>query len=262
MDEPRYSFIKNSYNLFGNAYCNKRIRKQSIFNDCIEYPILKDFLLSKAESGKKALDIGCGPGIYTSLLSQYGCDVVALDISEIMIENAKKYCIENSSASKNDGEIEFITADFDDFCFFDERFDLILATFMISYFDNLPEVFSKIRNILSKDGFIFTSMLHPIRVFSSGRNDDGYILGDYFSEDYYESDFLSSDNKIMLKKYNFEDISTAANYAGLKIDRIIEPKANISSNGYKKEDLMFYSKNPSIAIFIMSLISVHDKKSF
>src|ERR1700709_332181 len=39
--------------------------------------------------GKKVLDIGCGPGVFTARHAQAGADVVGIDFSEQMISIAK-----------------------------------------------------------------------------------------------------------------------------------------------------------------------------
>lgn len=46
--------------------------------------------------GKKILDLGCGPGLYTTRFSRNGLDVTGMDYSRNSIEYAKKYANDNS----------------------------------------------------------------------------------------------------------------------------------------------------------------------
>jgi len=40
--------------------------------------------------GKRVLDAGCGPGVYSEWLLKHGANVVAVDVSPRMVEHAKK----------------------------------------------------------------------------------------------------------------------------------------------------------------------------
>ena len=52
---------------------------------------IQSFLFSCGlESKKKTLDLGCGTGVISDILLEAGCAVTALDLSEKMIEAAKK----------------------------------------------------------------------------------------------------------------------------------------------------------------------------
>jgi trans-aconitate methyltransferase len=45
--------------------------------------------LLRPEAGERILDVGCGDGVLTETLAGYGCEVVAIDASEEMVEAAK-----------------------------------------------------------------------------------------------------------------------------------------------------------------------------
>ena len=47
-------------------------------------------LLLKEATGKKVLDIGCGPGFFTVILGKKGYNVTAVDYSEDMLKEAEK----------------------------------------------------------------------------------------------------------------------------------------------------------------------------
>ncbi len=102
-------------------------------------------LLEKVGIGKddRILDLGCGTGVLTPfLLSSTNEEIIGLDVSAGMIEEAKK---------KYAGEkrVRFINADF--YSFEDEAFDLIVCFDAYPHFLD-PEGFAKKASSLVKDG--------------------------------------------------------------------------------------------------------------
>ncbi|MDD2272621.1 MAG: class I SAM-dependent methyltransferase [Desulfuromonadaceae bacterium] len=248
--QSELDLIAESYNLYGSKYSRERISSGLLFNDFIEAPIIKKLLeFPMRISNLKVLDIGCGPGIYTKHLLNAGAKVVAIDSSDVMLEAAKEHCM--SLPSELFSKCDFIKSTFEAHELNDSKFEIVMATFMLSYFTDLTQAFTKMRKHLGNDGIIITSMLHPIRLFAKNKNSHGYTVGDYFQSGNYVSDFLDSAITIPLRRYNFEQLHTAANQADLKIIQIIEPKADLTCDYPDREKLEFYSVNPSILIMLM-----------
>ena len=73
-------------------------------------------------SGKRVLDLGCGPGLYSNKLASLGAKVTAVDFSENSVEHAR------SIARRNGLDVEFLRANYLDLEV-PETFDLVLLIY-------------------------------------------------------------------------------------------------------------------------------------
>ncbi|MDI6886636.1 MAG: class I SAM-dependent methyltransferase [archaeon] len=97
---------------------------------------------------KRILEVGCGTGSYTKILLARGYEVTALDISQNMLEIAKRKC----SCKLIKGDIRDITIN--------EKFDACIAMFAVmGYITENPDIIKALTNIhrhLKQNGiFIF-----------------------------------------------------------------------------------------------------------
>jgi len=97
--------------------------------------------LNPTESDK-ILEIGCGPGTWTSLIASRCSRLVAIDISEKMIEKAKEHTHNNMTFIKSD----FMNHDFK------EKFDKIFSVRASEYIPNKKEFFRKACSLLNPGG--------------------------------------------------------------------------------------------------------------
>ena len=70
-----------------------------------------------------AIDLGCGPGFFTSLLVREGCDVAAVDASSHMLTQARHNVLREASHAN----ASFVQADLLSLPFDDGRFDLAVS---------------------------------------------------------------------------------------------------------------------------------------
>ena len=82
-------------------------------------------ILERHISGRRALDFGCGTGRSSRLLTACGFDVVGVDVSEAMVERARRADPHGRYLVVRDGDLDDL----------DCHFDLVLAAFP---FDNIP----------------------------------------------------------------------------------------------------------------------------
>ena len=235
--------ISEYYNKYANQYYNARvISGGSLFNDYIEMPAVLDMIPDNL-TNIEVLDIGCGLGLYSKVLCERGAKVTAIDISEEMLGYAQESCFGL--------DVEFVNTSFIDFIVSPNRkFDLIIGGFMLSYFDNLDNVFSKVATILNKNGICIFSMLHPLRL-SSCRNSSGkYIIDNYFdSSRLYESDFLNNKDLLYLKKWSISDVTKASSNHNILIDSIQEPLPINLPSFFSVEKTEYLYKCPSVIIY-------------
>jgi cyclopropane fatty-acyl-phospholipid synthase-like methyltransferase len=98
--------------------------------------------LNPTESDK-ILEIGCGPGTWSGLIASRCSKLVAIDISEKMIEKANEN-IQNDN-------VTFINSDFMDHDF-KEKFDKIFSVRVFEYIPNKKDFFRKVCYLLKRDG--------------------------------------------------------------------------------------------------------------
>ena len=91
-------------------------------HNCIERSV--DWLARSFEldSGKRVLDLGCGPGLYANNLAQFGCRVTAVDFSAHSLAHAR------SVAERRGLQVVYHRANYLEYQS-DESFDLILLIY-------------------------------------------------------------------------------------------------------------------------------------
>ncbi len=110
------------------------------------------------------LDLGCGPGFFSILLSQIGCRVTAIDYSDKMLQEAK------ANAEKYKTSIDFKKMDAHQLMFQDQSFDLIIT-----------------RNVtwnLEQPMIAYQEMLRVLKPSGHLLNYDGNYYYHYTDEDY------------------------------------------------------------------------------
>ena len=101
-------------------------------------------------SGKKVLDVGCGTGIATRQLAEYGASVIGCDLSEAMIREAQSI----------DG-IKYIVAPTDSLPFENGAFEIVTAFSAFHWFCDNKSV-QEIKRVLQKDGVFLVVNKHDI----------------------------------------------------------------------------------------------------
>ena len=122
--------MTTSENIFENTY-NNQFRAESYSK--LEFPntyylAYRDLpeIISAHVAGSKAIDFGCGTGRSTRFLKQLGFNVIGIDISNDMLEIAKKLDTTGDYQQVTDGNYSHLGIN---------QFDLIQSIFT---FDNIP----------------------------------------------------------------------------------------------------------------------------
>ncbi len=96
-------------------------------------------------NGKRVLDAGCGPGIYSERLIKNGANVTAIDASPKMIGLAKRR-LENSAdirLADMSKPLDFLESD---------SFDVVLSPLVLDYIEDWRRVFSEFYRLLRPAG--------------------------------------------------------------------------------------------------------------
>jgi ubiquinone/menaquinone biosynthesis C-methylase UbiE len=107
---------------------------------------------------ESVIELGCGTGKNTILLSRIAQTVHALDFSESMIRQAKEK-LESDNVS-------FSVSDITKHWPYDDRSaDLLVSNLVLEHIENLSWVFSEAFRCLVKGGMFFICELHPSRQY-------------------------------------------------------------------------------------------------
>jgi len=121
------------------------------------YLVYRDIpkIISKFVKGKKALDYGCGAGRSTRFLKNLGFDTVGVDISEKMINEAKK--------KDSSGRYSFIESD-NLKIFEDNTFDFILSAMTFDSFfskEDMIKISKEMKRVLKRRGVVINITSTP-----------------------------------------------------------------------------------------------------
>jgi malonyl-CoA O-methyltransferase len=139
--------IKRNFSRYAAYYD----RYSSIQNLCASRLISK----IKTNNFANILEVGCGTGNYTKLLSERfsKAKIKTIDISFEMIKVAKE--------KLPDRKIEFVLTD-GETADFNERFDLISSNACFQWFTNLEKSLARYKRLLNRNGVISFSTFGPL----------------------------------------------------------------------------------------------------
>lgn len=145
-------------------------------------------------TGKKALEIGCGTGMFTEQFASCGCKVVAVDISPDLIEKARERKL-------NPDQVRFEISRFESFKG-NERFDAVIGSSVLHHLE-IEDALSNIFELLLPGGwmsFAEPNYLNP-QVFLERRFRQFFP---YVSND--ETAFVRFSLAKLMKQVGFTDI--------------------------------------------------------
>ncbi len=103
--------------------------------------------------GAKALEIGCGTGLFTAMFASSGASIVAVDLSDDLLDRARQRGLAN---------VTFLHKNFED-CEVDGPFDAVIGSSILHHLD-MGRSLPKIRALLKPGGvmcFAEPNMLNP-----------------------------------------------------------------------------------------------------
>ncbi len=148
---------------------------------------------------KNVLELGCGTGKNTQLLTAISEDVQALDFSEGMIEQARQKITATN--------VEFSVADLTQaWPTRNDSHDLIACNLVLEHIEDLSHIFSEAFRSLQKGGRFYISELHPFRQYQGGkaRFQSGEKVTEVHAYVHHVSEFLQSaaTNNLSLECFN------------------------------------------------------------
>ena len=131
-------------------------RKANLYDDnwgAVTRQVSKRIIeIANLKPGRKLLDLGCGPGHLCNEAFEKGAEVIGADLSNNMIEIAKK----------NYPNISFQSQDAECLSFGDETFDVVTLNYLLLHVPDQKKVLLEVRRVLKKGGLlIFTLWKEP-----------------------------------------------------------------------------------------------------
>lgn len=243
--------MKKSQNIYDNEHFYKEyreMREQNLnANELIEIPTIKSML--PEIKGKRILDLGCGNGTMSKYFIDNGASyVLALDISEKMIEEAK----EKHSAPN----ITYNVLGMEKIDTIKEKFDLVFSSLAFHYIEDFDKLTTDINNLLNKNGVLLYSQEHPTAlapILDLGmknrieiNNKRYYLLNGY--NDNGPRAFLWNDCSVDKYHRNFECIINTLIKNNFSISQIKE--SNASKEAIELVEKYKYQKDRPYFLFV------------
>ncbi len=142
--------------------------KRGNFVDKVETDLA--FRMIKVEEGMNVLDVGCGTGNFSIKLAKMGCKVTGIDISDNMLDIARK-----KSAEEN-LDIKFLHMDLNDLMFEENKFDAIfsMAAFEFINDDHAPKALEGMLRVVKKDGQVLIGTISSNSTWGTLYKDESF----------------------------------------------------------------------------------------
>ena len=183
--------------------------------------------------GKRVLDAGCGPGVYSELLIEQGAEVIAVDVSPAMVEQARH---------RLGDKVKVLQANLEEPLMFAESgsFDLIVSPLVLDYIADLPSLLKDFYRVLRSPGCLVFSIGHPFGGFL--RHDEGSYFETRLVEETWRG--FGVEVKVPFFRRPLEAIVRPLFDAGFIIDRLLEPRPTEEFKRVEPEDYENIQQQP------------------
>lgn len=232
-DPPNAPIACDAFEKLAERYSEKASTKPH--NAYYEWPATRA-LLGEVK-GKRVLDAGCGPGHYAAWLQEQGAEVVGVDISEKMLDLARKRLGNKVKLHQADVSVPmpFLA---------EGSFDMVLAALFLDYIRNWSAPFHEFHRVLKRDGRFILSLHHPFNDFAKKGNN------------YHETELIEyvwrgfGGEPVTVPSYRrpLGAIAGALAGAGFIIERIVEPLPTEEFRRADPEDYAVLSREPGFLV--------------
>ena len=166
-------------------------------------------------SGRRVLDVGCGPGLYAEELIARGALVTGFDSSPEMVSLARARLGEAADLRVWSSESPLSWAG-------DESYDLALMALVVHHLQNRSLALSEIFRVLRPEGRLYLSTTHPTEDWLR-------TGGSYFDKAMIEETW-QDDWAVKYWKQPLQDWCADFTEAGFLIERLVEPRPSPTMN--------------------------------
>ncbi len=144
--------VKQAYNIWADQYDTNSNKTRDLEAISLR-TILPDIKFDNC------LEIGCGTGKNTEYLITKAKQVTAVDLSNEMLAKARQKI--------NTDNVQFIQTDIkNDWTFVTKQYDLVTFSLVLEHIENLNDIFKKVSNVISTNGFVYVGELHPFKQYT------------------------------------------------------------------------------------------------
>ncbi|MDQ3753645.1 MAG: class I SAM-dependent methyltransferase [Acidobacteriota bacterium] len=164
--------------------------------------------------GKRVLDAGCGPGVYSEWLIEHGAEVVAVDASPKMVELAKQRLGVTIDVRQADLSKPLTFLDH-------SSFDIVLSPLVLEYIEDWGSTFAEFYRVLRPEGYLIFSVTHPFFDYLYFKSSN------YFATELVGSEWQGFEPvRVHMPSFRRSLGATLSPLieAGFCLERIIEPK--------------------------------------
>ena len=164
--------------------------------------------------GKRVLDAGCGPGVYSEWLIKHGAEVFAVDASARMVALAKRRLNRTTGIRQADLSQPLTFLD-------NSSFDIVLSPLVMNYVEDWASTFGEFHRVLRPGGYFVFSVSHPFFDYT------------YFkSNNYFKTELVGSEwrgfepVRVYMPSFrrSLESTLNPLMEAGFRLETILEPK--------------------------------------
>jgi SAM-dependent methyltransferase len=163
-------------------------------------------------SGRRVLEVGCGPGFLTTWLVDHGALVTAFDVSAEMVSLARSSVGDRATV---------IVADLDRPLSFApcRSFDIIVASLVLHYVEDWEPVFQEFHRVLKPGGTVVFSTHHPTMDWELAQ-------GDYFATTQVTERWQKGrgEFEVTFWRRPLTAMTHAITSSGFVIERLVEPR--------------------------------------
>jgi ubiquinone/menaquinone biosynthesis C-methylase UbiE len=164
-------------------------------------------------TGKRVLDAGCGPGVYTEWLVAHGAEVLALDANEKMVALAKQRLVGKAQVRQANLEapLDFLQ---------DGSYDIVLSPLVMDYVKDWEPVLREFYRVLKAAGCLVFSIEHPYMKYATH-----HLMSNYYKVERVEYIWRGFGKPVTVPAYR-RPMSAVVNpllKVGFSLDQILEP---------------------------------------
>jgi SAM-dependent methyltransferase len=179
--------------------------------------------------GKRVLDAGCGPGVYSEWLLDQGAEVVGIDVSPRMVEQARRRLGGRAAIHQADlaAPLGFFDAN---------SFDVIVSALVLDHVEDWDQVFCEFFRWLRAPGHVVFSVGHPFDEFFHH-----HPSGNYFALEIVEQEWrwCGPPTRVPYFRRPLQAVLDPLLGAGFVLERLVEPQP---VPAFKKHDPADYEK--------------------
>jgi 2-polyprenyl-3-methyl-5-hydroxy-6-metoxy-1,4-benzoquinol methylase len=136
------------------------------------------------------LEVGCGTGKNTEWLAAKAKEVLAIDLSEEMLNKARNKTYK--------GNVSFLQFDMNEtWDFTNRQFDMVVFSLVLEHIKDIDNIFNKVSEKIKPGGYLYLGELHPFKQYTGSKakfeTDKGTQLVTCFT--HHVSDFTKAANK-------------------------------------------------------------------